>query len=75
MTRRRRHRGPRLPGLFTFNHGHITTEPDDVGDNPLTRACPHCSAGVGEPCTRRGRYGARQPIHGYHNSRKNPEDQ
>lgn len=74
MRRRPRHRGARLPGLFGFEDGTPTAQLDEVPDNPRLRPCTWCHADTGEPCTRRSRNGRRIPIHGYHDTRKSPQE-
>lgn len=77
MTGRARHRGERLHGLFGFDDGQPTAEPEPVEDNPLRRRCPTEHGGCGaqpiEPCTRPGR-GGRRPIQGFHTARQPPEE-
>ncbi|HEV2778560.1 MAG TPA: hypothetical protein VGX25_04095 [Actinophytocola sp.] len=68
MIRRRKHRGQRRPGLFAWQGD--TTVADDQADNPRTRACKWCHAGIGNPCTRAGGI----PIRDYHDIRKNPQE-
>jgi hypothetical protein len=52
-------------GLFAWTpHG---TEPAEMADNPRSRACPACHAGINQPCTRRSR--GNPALHGYHDAR------
>lgn len=71
MSRRARHRGERLPGLFGFEDGAPTEQLDEIPDNPRTRPCPWCHAQPEEPCTTRVRAG-RLKLPGYHDARKQP---
>lgn len=73
MSRRARHRGARLPGLFTFEAGQPTEQLDEVPDNPRTRSCPWCHALPEEPCTTRVRNG-RKKLPDYHPARKSPQE-
>lgn len=77
MTGRAKHRGERLPALFGFDAGAPTEEPETVPDNPLRRYCDParggCGSHRGDRCTRPGR-GGRQPIQGYHEARKSPQE-
>lgn len=77
MSRRAKHRGARIPGLFGFEDGTPTTEPDEVPDNPLNRPCSWCGAQPGEHCTVRLGHGRRAPLHQhdpYHPARKHPQE-
>jgi hypothetical protein len=68
---RRKYRGQRLAGLFTFDQtGTPTTEPEDVGDNPLRRRCITCGSGIGERCTRPGRGGRKPMYQHFHEARQ-----
>lgn len=75
MSRRAKHRGERIPGLFGFDGGQPTEQLDEVPDNPRTRPCPwpNCRADIGDPCTRPGRHG-RIRLDDYHDSRKQPQE-
>lgn len=73
MTGRAKHRGERIPGLFGFDEGQPTAEPETVEDNPLRRRCRTCGAQPIEPCTSPGR-GGRRRISGYHQAREQPEE-
>ena len=72
MTRRPRHRGERIGGLFGFADGAPTEQLDEVPDNPRLRECGWCGAHIGDPCTRRGRGGTRIPLATYHDTRLHP---
>lgn len=73
MTRRAKHRGARLPGLFGFDDGAPTDELEEVPDNPLARRCPTCHAPPIEPCTRPGRgFGGRVKKTSYCEARTKP---
>ena len=73
MSRRARHRGARLPGLFGFDNGAPTEQLDEVPDNPRLRTCPFCRAQPQEPCITRLRNG-RMTLPGYHDARKQPQE-
>lgn len=75
MSRRARHRGERVGGLFGFEDGQPTTEVDELPDNPRARPCRWCRAEPGEPCTRPARHGRRIPIANYHDTRHHPATQ
>lgn len=74
MSRRTRHRGARVPGLFGFADGQPTTEVDEVPDNPRLRPCSWCGAHPNEPCTTRLR-GRRVTRTEYHPARTQPATQ
>lgn len=71
MTRRAKHRGERIGGLFGFQDGRPTEQLDEVLDNPRLRPCPWCGAKPNEPCTTRLR-GRRVPRTEYHPARHQP---
>jgi hypothetical protein len=73
VSRRARHRGERIPGLFGFEDGRPTEQLDEVPDNPRARPCPFCRAKPQEPCTAGTRHG-RIKLDGYHDSRKQPQE-
>jgi hypothetical protein len=77
VTGRAKHRGERIPGLFGFDAGQPTDEPEPVEDNPLRRDCPTKNGGCGslrgDRCTRPAR-GGRRPIQGFHTARQHPEE-
>lgn len=74
MTRRARHRGERVPGLFGFHDGHPTEQLEEIPDNPRLRPCPWCHAPPNEPCTTRLR-DKRVARTDYHPARKQPATQ
>lgn len=73
MSRRPKHRGARIPGLFGFQDGTPTEQLDEVPDNPRARPCPWCHARPEEPCTTATRHG-RIRKDDYHPSRKSPQE-
>jgi hypothetical protein len=74
VSRRARHRGERIPGLFGFDNGAPTEQLDEVPDNPRARPCPWCHARPEDPCTVATRHGRRRLDH-YHDSRKHPDQE
>jgi hypothetical protein len=72
VSRRRRHRGQRVPGLFGFDDGAPTAEVDEIPDNPQTRPCPACGATAGQACRTRTRRPTR--MNDYHPARKSPQE-
>ena len=73
MSRRARHCGARIGGLFGFDDGQPTEQLDEVPDNPRLRPCPWCHAQPEEPCTTRLR-GRRVNRADYHPARKSPQE-
>lgn len=70
MTRRGKPRGNTgRYGLFN----NPDTPDSQLGDNPLTRPCPHCKAAPRQPCTSPSRHtGGRRNLHTFHPSRTDP---